>query len=396
MELLNQQTQAIEKLHRLKVGALFMEPGTGKTRTAYELVKSVKSDFILWLTPFQTKQNLQDEINKCGGFSNVHIVGIETLSSSDRVYLELFNKVNSSNTFLVVDESLKIKNWEAIRTKRILELSKFCQYKLVLNGTPITRNLLDVWAQIEFLSPKILNMSIAEFKSTFCETVKITKRLNGKRPQVREFIAKYHNVDYLYSLIKHYVYECDLEITIEQQHKDIAYTLGEEEKERYNELKTKYLDDEKLKFLNNNIFLEMTMKMQHEYCCTENKFEQLETLLKETDASRVIVYTKYIISRETLQKRFPDLQVLSYGKHSLGLNLQKYNTTVYFDKTFDYSQMTQSKFRTYRTGQKDNCTYYSMTGDVGLEKMINDNIQKKQSLLDYFKKVGAEQIKKEL
>jgi predicted helicase len=70
MQLLTQQNKAIDKLHRLKVGALFMEPGTGKTRTAYELVKSVKSDYIFWLTPFQTKQNLQDEINKCGGFSN--------------------------------------------------------------------------------------------------------------------------------------------------------------------------------------------------------------------------------------------------------------------------------------------------------------------------------------
>jgi SNF2 family DNA or RNA helicase len=396
MELLNQQTQAIEKLHRLKVGALFMEPGTGKTRTAYELVKSVKSDHIIWLTPFQTKQNLQDEINKCGGLDNIQIVGIETLSSSDRTYLQVFNKVKSGHTFLVVDESLKIKNWEAIRTKRILELSKFCQYKLVLNGTPITRNLLDVWAQIEFLSPKILNMSIAEFKSTFCETVKITKRINGKRKETREFIAKYHNVDYLYSLIKHYVYECDLELTIEQEYKDIEYSLGEEEMEVYNELKTKYLDSETLKFMNNNIFIEMTQKMQHGYCCTESKFKELEKLLKTVDASKVIVYTKYIVSKLELQKRYPTLQVLSYGKHSLGLNLQQYNVTVYFDKTFDYSQMTQSKFRTYRTGQKDNCTYYSMTGNVGLEKMINDNIHKKQSLLEYFKKVGIEQIKKEL
>jgi SNF2 family DNA or RNA helicase len=140
----------------------------------------------------------------------------------------------------------------------------------------------------------------------------------------------------------------------------------------------------------------MTQKMQHGYCCTENKFNELEKLLKTVDASKVIVYTKYIVSRLELQKRFPNLQVLSYGKHSLGLNLQQYNVTVYFDKTFDYSQMTQSKFRTYRTGQTDNCTYYSMTGNVGLEKMINDNIHKKQSLLEYFKKVGIEQIKKEL
>ena len=102
---------AVEKLNKFKVGALFMEPGTGKTRAAYELIKSVYGiENIIWLTPFQTKQNLQDEINKCGGLDNVLIVGIETLSSSDRVYLEIFNIVNSSNTFLIVDESLKIKN----------------------------------------------------------------------------------------------------------------------------------------------------------------------------------------------------------------------------------------------------------------------------------------------
>lgn len=396
VELLAQQKKAILKLHRLKVGALFMQPGTGKTRTAYELVKSVQCPYVIWLTPFQTKDNLLSEINRCGGLDNLHICGIETLSSSDKSYLHLLYKVMNGNTFLVVDESLKIKNWEAKRTKRILELAKYCQYKLVLNGTPITRNLLDVWSQIEFLSPKILNMGLAEFKSTFCETVKITKRINGKKPQTREFIAKYHNVDYLYSLINPYVFECDLELSIDKIQNDISYTLGEAEKERYDYMKEKYLDKEMLQRMNNNIFLEMTMKMQHEYCCTENKFEGLEEILKSCDPQRIIVYTKYISSRLEVQKRFPNLQVLSYGKHSLGLNLQKYNTTVYFDKTFDYAQMTHSSFRTYRTGQNDDCIYYSMTGNVGLEKMINENISKKQSLLDYFKKVGIEQIKKEL
>lgn len=395
MELLEQQKKAIEKLRRLKVGALFMEAGTGKTRTAYELVKPMPCERVLWLTPFQTKQNLLNEINKCGGLANLEIVGIETLSSSDKTYLKLYDKVQTSNTFMVVDESLKIKNFEATRTKRILELGKHCEYKLVLNGTPITRNLLDVWAQIQFLSPNILNMSIAEFKNTFCEWVKITKHHNG-RVHKQEFISKYHNVDYLYSLIQPYVYECDLKLSIEQEHRDISYELGEEEKANYNYLKETYLDNEKLAFLNNNIFLEMTMKMQHEYCCTEDKFEKLSELLKTVDESRVIVYTKYIASRLELVRRFPKLQVLSYGKHSLGLNLQQYNVTVYFDKTFDYAQMAQSEFRTYRTGQTDNCTYYSMTGDVGLEKLINANIQKKQTLLDYFKLVGAKQIKTEL
>lgn len=395
MQLLTQQQKAIEKLHRLKVGALFMEPGTGKTMTAYQLVRSLDADNIIWFTPFQTKENLLIEINKYGSLNNLHIIGIESIQNSDKNYLYAMQIVQQGKCAIIVDESLKIKNYDAKRTQRILELGKYAEYKLVLNGTPITRNLLDVWAQFEFLSPKILHMSMPEFKNTFCEWVKITKRLNGKT-STQEFISKYHNVDYLYSLINPYVFECDLELIIEQQHSDFTYALNDDEREQYNEIKTKYLDDEKMRMMNNNIFLEMTQKMQHNYCCTEDKFKVLDSILKDVDISKTIIYTKYIISRETLQKRYPNLQVLTYGKHSIGLNLQQYNTTIYFDKTFDYSQMTQSKFRTYRTGQTDDCKYISMTGNVGLEKMIAENLQKKQSLLEYFKQVGINQIKQEL
>jgi len=396
MELLEQQSKAIEKLRRLKVGALFMDPGTGKTRTAYELIKSTNCDHVEWFTPFQTKQNLQDEIDNCGGLPNLTITGIESIQNSDRVYLQALNRVKSGNAFLIMDESIKIKNHEAKRTQRALELAKYAEYRLVLNGTPITRNLLDVWSQIEFLSPKILNMGIAEFTSTFCETVKITKRVNGNRPVTREYISKFHNVDFLYSLIKPYVFECDLQLSIDQNYSNIKYNLSDEEMERYTFLKEKYLDNEMLQFLNNNIFLEMTQKMQHEYCCSEDKFKVLEEELNRADVNRIIIYTKFVRSREELQKRYPKLQVLTFGKHSLGLNLQKYNYTIYFDQTFDYLQMTQSEFRTYRTGQHDNCSYRTLVGNTGLETMIMNNINKKQSLLQYFKKVGAAQIKKEL
>lgn len=352
-------------------------------------------DGVVWLTPFQTQQNLAEEIKLCGGLYNLEICGIETLSSSDRTYLRLRDKLVNGSYFLVVDESFKIKNNGAKRTQRILELSRLCEYKLVLNGTPITRNLLDIWSQFEFLCPKILNMSLQEFKSNFCEIIKVTKRHNG-RVSKREFISDYHNIDYLYSLICHYVYECDLQLSVSQQHEEHKYRLSETDMEQYQYLKSKYLDNEKLQFVNNNIFIEMTQKMQHIYSSTEDKFVILENIIKNHDPSTILIYTKYISSGADVRQRFPDIKVLTYGKHSYGLNLQQYHTTIYFDKTFDYSQMLQSQFRTYRTGQNYNCTYIHLTGNVGLEKMITDNINKKQSLLDYFKKVGVEQIKKEL
>jgi SNF2 family DNA or RNA helicase len=393
--LLDNQINAIEKIRKYKVGALFMEMGTGKTRTAFELIKSVKCDGIIWLTPFQNKLNIKEEIAKCGGLSNLHIYGIETLSSSDRIYLEISNLLKSGNYFLVVDESLKIKNYDAIRTKRIIEYGKYCEYKLILNGTPLTRNLLDIWAQFKFLSPLILNMDIAEFKNTFCEYTTITKRI-GNITKSKEYISAYHNIEHLYSLINHYVYECDLSLSIKQEYKNIDYELSQDELDQYKFIKNEYLDNEKLKFLNNNIFLELTQKMQHNYCLSENKFIALDKILENENVSKVLIYCKYIKSREEIQKRYPKIKVLSYGMHSFGLNLQEYNTTIYFDKTFDYSQMIQSRFRTYRTGQQSDCTYWSMTGNVCLESLIDRNINNKQSLLDYFKKVGTEQLKKEL
>ena len=350
--LLSNQSDAIDKLQRLKVGALFMEPGTGKTRTAIELVKSVESDYVLWLTPFQTKDNLRAELAKWG-MINVSIHGIESLSSSDILFLNLTTELKSAERpFIVVDESLKIKNWEAKRTKRILELGKLSTYKLILNGTPISRNILDVWAQMEFLSPSILNMSMAEFKNTFCEYTKISRR-SGSKVVSKEIIKKYHNIEYLYSIIHHYVYESNLELQIKQQYVELEYSITDEMREQYNELKRKYLDDEKLQFLRNNIFLELTQKMQHLYCCAPQKFELLDKVVKMHGVENVIVFTKYISSNQMVSEKFKGLKVLSYQKDSLGLNLQQFKVTVFFDKIWDYALRMQATRRTFRAGQLD-------------------------------------------
>ncbi len=391
--LLDNQSKAIVKLRSYKVGALFMEPGTGKTRTAYELVRSVaECDYVLWLTPFRTKDNLQAELTKWGAVG-IRIEGIESLSNSSRLMLELYTELERAKCpFIVVDESLKIKNWGAKRTQRIIELGKLVQFKLILNGTPLSRNILDLWAQMEFLSPRILNMGQAEFKNTFCEYTKVSKRM-GNKVLTKEWISKYHNIDYLYSLIRHYVYECDLELDLQQQYIDLPYEIEKDIKEEYNFLKIKYLDDEKLAFLRQNIFLELTQKMQHLYACAEDKFKRLDEILKANDPESVIVYTKFIVSREEIAKRYPDLTVLSYGKHALGLNLQHKSVTVYFDKTWDYAQREQTERRTYRTGQERNCIYYDLTGDVGLESMIDKNVENKENLLYYFKKVSVSELK---
>lgn len=395
------QVKAKSHLSDWRVGALFMEPGTGKTRVAVEIANESPCDLIVWIGPLQTIRpkpgisTIIEEINKWGGFaSNVIYTGIESLQNSDRIYLNLRDRIiNAGNVMIIVDESLKIKNADAKRTKRLLELSNMVTYKLILNGTPITRNLLDLKPQMDFLSTKILNMSDTQFKNTFCKYMKVTKSFGGYKKYSKEFITGYENIDYLYSLIRHYVYECDLSLSVSQLYKNINYTLSASDLDEYTRLKEKYLDDEMLQWKNNNIFLEMTQKMQHVYSCTEDKFEKLELLFKEIDPGQTIIYCKYIDSREACENRFPKATVLSYQKESFGLNMQHLCNTIYFDKNWDYALRVQSGRRTFRTGQEYDCRYWDFTGNVGLEFLIDQNIKKKINMSEYFKGITKKELK---
>lgn len=396
---LQHQIEAKRHLAEWRVGALFMDAGTGKTKVAVDIVNASPCDFVLWVGPLQTiKQgHVPNEIANQGGFKMpCRYVGVESIGCSDRIFSETLAEVEKyKQPFVVVDESLKIKNAGAKRTARLLTIGKRVEYKLILNGTPLSRNILDLWSQMEFLSPLILNMSLAQFKNTFCEWTRITKT-NGYRTYTKEFITGYDNIDYLYSLIRHYVFKADLNLNISQNYHTRHYYIGEKEYEDYYKLKEKFLDDEMLEWRNNNIFLEMTQKMQHAYCCTENKFDIVRGILCDVDPTKTIIFCKYVDSREKCEKEFPQCRVLSYQKDSLGLNLQQYNVTIYFDKIWDLALREQSTRRTFRTGQEFDCEYYDLTGDVGLEQLIDRNIKKKVTMTEYFKKATKQQLQKDL
>lgn len=396
------QNEAVTHLNKWKVGALFMEPGTGKTRVAVELVNATPAESVLWVGPYRTIHSpagvasISEEVNKWGGFrcACVNYVGVESIGCSDRIFLEVRDfLIKHPTCFIVVDESIKIKNSGAKRTKRLMQLSELATYKLVLNGTPLTKNLLDLWPQMTFLSPMILNMSEAVFKNTFCCYTTVTKRFSGYKTYTKEYITGYENIDYLYSLIRHYVYECDLSLRIKQNYEDVSYSIGEEERETYMYFKEKYLDDEMLQWKNNNIFLEMTQKMQHSYCVTQGKFDAVDEIFKDIPQDKTLIFCKYIDSANECRRHYPKAMVVSYQKESLGLNLQDYRYTIYFDKIWDLALRMQSSRRTYRTGQEYDCKYYDLTGNVGLESLIDRNIEKKVGMLEYFKGKTKEELK---
>lgn len=161
--LLPHQKIGVEKLIRLKVGALFMEQGTGKTITTLEMARiryeSGKIDSVIWLCPCSAKGNIHAEIVRhCPTKLRkiFTICGIETMSTSIRAISYLLSIADSHKCFLVVDESLLIKNPKAYRTEHILKIAAKCPYRIILNGTPVSRNEADLFSQFFLLDWRIL------------------------------------------------------------------------------------------------------------------------------------------------------------------------------------------------------------------------------------------------
>ena len=217
----NNQLLAYEKFKKLKVGALFMKMGTGKTRIAIELVDYNKCDLLVYIAPFSTLKNIENEFIKWNLKTPYKLIGYETIQASDRKYLELLNELENKKVFIVADESIFIKNEETKRFKRLLEIRKHCEYALILNGTPLTKNEWDLYNQMEFLSPLILKMNREQFLNTFFK--KITYRKKGHKENTFYKFSKV-NAELLYKMIEPYIFKCDLEFNKSEEN-DYHYAI---------------------------------------------------------------------------------------------------------------------------------------------------------------------------
>lgn len=116
---------------------------------------------------------------------------------------KLISMKASKKTMLVLDESSYIKNRTAKQTKAILALREHCQRCVILNGTPITNSPLDLWSQMNVLSPKILQRDYKNFFSFRYEYCEMRSQRFGGR--VFQQVASYRRLDQLAKKIAPYV-----------------------------------------------------------------------------------------------------------------------------------------------------------------------------------------------
>jgi SNF2 family DNA or RNA helicase len=182
----------------IKYYSLLHDMGTGKTRTAIEILRNIyiKEDRVvktLIIGPLATIQSWKREIL---AYSNIPekmisvVNGIrpgrktstlptkkEQLATKYGIYVINTDMVGSSNLWpiiqklgieiLIVDEVHNFKSFDAKRTKELMKFSRTLKYKFTLTGSPVLQNAMDLWSQFYILNPDILGGNFYSFRSQY-------------------------------------------------------------------------------------------------------------------------------------------------------------------------------------------------------------------------------------
>jgi SNF2 family DNA or RNA helicase len=434
-DLYTHQQKAVDKLSKIKIGALYMEMGTGKTRTALELISrrynKGRVNHILWLCPCSVRATIRAELKKHvgGDVSMFSVYGIESLSSSDRLYLKLLQLAQTKNLYLIVDESNLVKNPKAIRTQRITAISKLCKYKLILNGTPISRNEADMFAQWYILDWRILGYQ--SYWSFAANHLEYDEKIPGRIRRVLE-------VDYLVRKIAPYTYQVKKSECLDLPKK--TYTSWEFDMTVMQREHYQWALDEYLMYLDElkpETIYKLFTALQHiaagrrvltgpdEKMQTEPMFDnpmdspRIQTLMDALDriGEKVIIWCRYTHEIRDISKLLRE----KYGEGSVvefhggisrkkreinaerfandarffvanktcagyGLNLQFCSYMIYYSNDWDWATRSQSEDRVHRMGQTKNVHIIDIYAKGTIDERIMDCLGRKEDLVEWFKK----------
>lgn len=434
--LYSHQQTAVDKLLPISIGALFMEMGTGKTRAAIELVykRQQRIGNVIWFCPVSLKETIAYEITKHTGkdgeivkfdnqtsIENVnkaafwHIVGIESMSSSDRVVLTVNSLINQYS-FVIIDESSFIKTHNAIRTRRITDLAAKAKYRLLLTGTPISQGIVDLYSQMRFLSPDIL--SYHSFYSFASNHLEYSEEYPG-------LIVRSHKTDLLAKKIEPYVYQVTKKECLDLPDKlfdSVYFRMTDEQRETYEQAKWDLLLSLEVDEIDSYAIFQLFTALQQvvsgfrNYNNTLYEFPHyrmdilLSTIDRLPENEKVIVWCKYRYSLQAISEKLDKVSLFygdltekqrgielekfradnrflvatqATGGHGLTLNESHY--VIFYENEFKYANRLQAEDRCHRIGQTQNVTYIDIGCLDSIDERIHLALAKKGNLVKDFK-----------
>ncbi len=468
------QIQALQRMVGRRTYALFMEQGTGKTWTlladAERLYAKGSIDSLLVIAPNGVHTNwVNREIPAHmegnivarawrSGANQKHLRSLEDLfrvrkqgepvqfrvlaANIDALvtkkgfdFCERF--LLSGNGLIVLDESSRIKNPDAARTKALMRLRRYAVGARIASGTPVTNAPVDVFAQMEFLESGLLGTtSYRAFVSEYADVLPanhpmiVNMTIRNPRAAFAQVIARnpdgsprWRNLDKLQKLLEPHsfrVLKKDCLDLPEKIYKTITFELDAAQQRAYDKMQDELrieLDDRTELPVSELAALIKLQQITSGYVNTplgvkyvsednprlktlmdaaedvEGKFIVWARFREELDAISAaltaagIEHVQYHggVSREDREAAVDQFQngsarvfVGQPQSGGIGLTLTAAETVFYFSNDFNLETRLQSEDRAHRIGTRKNVVYIDIAAENTIDEQIARNLQRKQ------------------
>jgi SNF2 family DNA or RNA helicase len=345
------------------------------------------------------------------------------MSSSNRV-VSAVNQLVGERTMVILDESSYIKGHNSKRTERLTFICAKAKYRLILTGTPLSQGVVDLFAQMRFLSPKILGYN--SFYSFAANHLEYSDKFPG-------MIVRAHNTEWLAAKIDPYVYQVRKKDCIDLPDKIYSTKhcyMTQEQHEWYDLLKDEFLEyidpDDWNSYMLFKLFSGLQQVVSGFYnrktkAGTEtielenDRIEVLEGVIDRIpDDEQVIIWAKYIHDIDAICEALGKKSYVVYtGKQNErqkdeakakfqsgggqffvstpssgghGLTLIEATTEIFYNNGFKYSERIQAEDRAHRIGQTKSVHYIDIVCQDSIDERIMDAISTKEGVLKSFQK----------
>ena len=172
MELFEYQKQGIEFLVSKQGGMLLDEQGLGKTIQALKACEKVDPQVLVIVCPAIMRGTWSHHV------TNLIPTSIQTIINSYEWYVKLDNyktllkSIKGKRVAVIVDEAHYIKTPTSKRTKTVQHLLSLDNiiFKVLLTGTPVTRDVDDLYTQLKVFYPDFCR-SIFEYRKKYMKCI---------------------------------------------------------------------------------------------------------------------------------------------------------------------------------------------------------------------------------
>jgi len=339
---------------------------------------------------------------------------------------DIFDRLLSYDADLIIaDESQRIKTHDAAQSKAMHQLGDKARYKLILSGTPVQNEAVDIFSQYRFLDPAIFGMNFYAFRGRYCVMGGFNRKQIVQYRDLDALIKKEHSIAYRVTKGE----ALDLP---EQTFENRYITLSKKERNIYDRLRrdsfaeldgggtitattvlTKVL---RLQQFNGGFLVEDDAARPQ--LVSRGKLDALADILQDyvvEGKKKLVIFARFIPEVMEIIKLATDM----IGKHKMqtvaiygdikkelrgdivrqfqtdpatmvfvgqidtagtGITLTAADTCVHYSENFNYATYEQSLSRIHRIGQRHPCTYIHLVAEKTVDELILKSLAAKEDL----------------